>query len=160
MRAPVKPSEANPLVDTPPPLGHVLEFMRSIWALDHALQKRSKRMKRAQGITGPQRLVLRIVGRFPGISAGQLAELLHVHKSTLTGVLDRLERRGLISRRQDPQDGRRSFFGLTKSGRAIETKHEGTVEATVRKVLSDLPRVQVVTAENVLRRLTEALEDD
>jgi DNA-binding MarR family transcriptional regulator len=39
------------------------------------------------GVTGPQRLVLRVVGLFPGMSAGELATVLRVHPSTLTGVL-------------------------------------------------------------------------
>ena len=51
---------------------------------------RQKRMEQRSGVTGPQRLVLRVVGLFPGISAGALARLLHVHPSTLTGVLHRL----------------------------------------------------------------------
>ena len=72
------------------PLGAVLDFMRRLWALDHALQSISKRMETTLGLTGPQRLVIRIVGHSPGISAGKLAELMHVHHSTLTGVLGRL----------------------------------------------------------------------
>ena len=46
------------------------------------------------GITGPQRLVIRIIGRFPSIHAMQLADILHLHPSSLTAVLKRLERRG------------------------------------------------------------------
>ena len=45
-----------------PSLGPTLDFLRLLWELDHALQRRSKRMARALGLTGPQRLVLRIVG--------------------------------------------------------------------------------------------------
>ena len=63
--------------------------MRLLWAVDHGLQTRSKRMAVGLGITGPQRLVLRIVGRFPGISAGQLSRILHLDPSTLTGILRR-----------------------------------------------------------------------
>src|SRR5439155_8811053 len=69
--------------DKGPPLGAVLDFMRLLWAVDHSLQSASKRMEAAYGITGPQRLVVRIVGRFPGIAAGRVAEILHVHPSTL-----------------------------------------------------------------------------
>src|SRR5688572_10921067 len=75
-----------------PSLGDVLDFMRLLWAVDHALQQRSKQMLQTHGITGPQRLVLRVVGRYPGIAAGELANVLHVHPSTLTGVLKRLEK--------------------------------------------------------------------
>ena len=67
----------------PPKLGRALDFMRSLWALDHALQSRSKAMAAALGVTGPQRMVVRLVGRFPDIAAGSLAELLMIHPSTL-----------------------------------------------------------------------------
>src|SRR6185436_8768825 len=87
-----------------PPLGAVLDFMRLLWAVDHALQSASKRMEATHGVTGPQRLVVRIVGRFPGIAAGRIAEILHVHPSTLTGILKRLEQRQILTRRSDPRD--------------------------------------------------------
>src|SRR5512146_1996532 len=70
-----------------PVLGDVLEFMRLIWGISHGLQSTSKRMEAQLGITGPQRLVVRIVGRCPGVSARELAHTLHLHPSTLTGVL-------------------------------------------------------------------------
>src|SRR5258708_10274784 len=92
--------------DKGPPLGAVVDFMRLLWAVDHSLQSASKRMESIFGITGPQRLVVRIVGRFPGIAAGRVAEILHVHPSTLTGILRRLEARGVLQRRIDPRDGR------------------------------------------------------
>ena len=63
------------------PLGAVLDFMRLLWAVDHSLQSASKRMEAAFGITGPQRLVVRIVGRFPGIAAGRVAELFTTNRS-------------------------------------------------------------------------------
>jgi MarR family transcriptional regulator, organic hydroperoxide resistance regulator len=98
-----------------PPLGEVLDFMRLIWQMDHAAQRTSKRMEATLGVTSPQRLVIRIVGRFPGIPAGYLARLLHIHPSTLTGVLGRIERQGLLRRRSDPQPDRQ--------GPACERRH-------------------------------------
>src|SRR5688572_26462343 len=87
-----------------PELGGVLEFMRKLWALDQALQLRSVRMLAQLHVTGPQRLVLRLVGRNPGILARDLAAVLHVDKSTLASTLRRLERAGLIRRDVDRHD--------------------------------------------------------
>ncbi len=137
-------------------LGPVLEFMKQLWALDHGLQSTSKRMEARFGITGPQRLVVRIVGRFPGISAGALAEVLHVHPSTLTGVLRRLETRGMLLRRADPRDARRALFGLTPRGRKMDTLRTGTVEQAVRRVLLRLPD-DVTAAERILSALAAEL---
>src|SRR5437899_7072059 len=111
--------------DKGPPLGAVLDFMRLLWAVDHSLQSASKRMESTFGVTGPQRLVVRIVGRFPGIAAGRVAEILHVHPSTLTGILKRLEARGVLQRRADPRDGRRALFSLTPRGRKLDTVRTG-----------------------------------
>src|SRR5512147_173306 len=114
-------------------LGQVLEFMRALWAVDHELQSSSKRMEATSGVTGPQRLVIRMVGRFPGIAAGKVSEILHLHPSTLTGVLKRLETRGLLERHVDPADGRRALLTLTEKGRAVDAARGGTVEASVRR---------------------------
>ena len=101
-------------------LGEVIDFMRLLWAVDHGLEASSKRMNAVFGVTGPQRLVIRIVGRHPGIAAGRIAEILHVHPSTLTGVLSRLADRGIVVRRVDPGDGRRALFSLTpRAGSSI-----------------------------------------
>jgi MarR family transcriptional regulator, organic hydroperoxide resistance regulator len=146
--------------DAPPPLGDVLEFMRVLWALDHALNTTSKRMKTLLGVTGPQRLVVRIVSRFPGITAGQIAEVLHVHPSTLTGILKLLVRQGIVRRRADPRDGRRAVLGLTEKGRRIETAGVGTVEAAVTRVLSEAPPHHLDRAREVVERLTRALSEE
>ena len=138
-------------------LGQVLEFMQVLWAVDHELQSTSKRQEASTGVTGPQRLVLRIVGRFPGISAGRVSEILRLHPSTLTGVLKRLEAHGLLERRADPADARRALLDLTPDGRAIDAARSGTVEAVVRRLLQRLPPRSVAAAREVLERLAADL---
>lgn len=133
--------------------------MRLLWGLNHALEASSKRMDAAIGVTGPQRLVIRIVGRFPGISAGRLARLMHVHPSTLTGILSRLVTRGMIRRDPDPTDARRALFGLTAKGRELDALRAGTVEARVRATLTRFPNARVLAAQAVLAALTEVLAE-
>jgi len=152
------PGETQALDDVKEPaLGAVLDFMRMLWALDHALQSASKRMEASFGLTGPQRLVVRIVGRFPGIAAGRVADILHVHPSTLTGILKRLEGRGILQRRPDPRDARRALFVLTAKGRKLDTVRTGTVEQAVRRVLSR-DQDKVSAAQEVLVALSEELD--
>ena len=139
------------------PLGPVLEFMRVLWGVDHQLQTASKRMLATRGVTGPQRLVLRIVALNPGISAGRLASILHLHPSTLTGVLRRLEERRLLRRATDAEDGRRALFELTPGGQELVRSPAGTVEAAVRTALGRIPAARVRTAVNVLGDLAREL---
>jgi MarR family transcriptional regulator, organic hydroperoxide resistance regulator len=146
-------------LDDGAPLGQVLEFMRLLWWIDHGLQTTSKRMEATLGITGLQRMVLRLVGRFPAISAGRLARLLHVHPSTLTGVLKRLEEKGLVNRGVDPLDARRALFTLTGRGRALDVPETGTVEVAVRRALERVSGAKIATAREVLRALAQELGD-
>jgi DNA-binding MarR family transcriptional regulator len=141
-------------------LGDVLDFMRLLWAVDHALQSTSKRMESRLGITGPQRLVIRIVGRVPGISAGELAEIMHVHPSTLTGILKRLDGRGMITRKPDPKDARRALFALTAKGREVDALRSGTVEAAVRRALTRLSEPQIAATAEVLGAVAAELSRD
>ncbi len=139
------------------PLGRVLDFMRLIWALDHGLQSLSKRMQRRLGVTGPQRVALRVLGRRPGVSAGELAAILRLHPSTLTGILQRLEVHGLVRRTSDPRDRRRARLALTPKGRALDVPSAGTVEAAVGQVLDGIPASRLRGAERLLTAVAEAL---
>lgn len=142
----------------PQPTGQTLQFMQRLWELVHALEVRSKRMKRDLGVTGPQRLVLRIVGQSPGASPREIAATLGIHPSTLTGVLARLGAAGHLVREPDPDDGRRARFRLTASGRAIDRERRGTVEAAVRRALARASRDQIVHAAGMLTHIIAELE--
>jgi DNA-binding MarR family transcriptional regulator len=135
------------------PVGEAIDFLRLIWAVDHALQRRSKTMAAVLGVTGPQRLVLRIVGRFPSIHASQLAHILHLHPSSLTALVKRLERRGLIRRRADERDRRRWLLGLTRQGQALNGESSGTIEAAVQRMLRTTDTRDVDGARVVLTAL-------
>ena len=140
------------------PVGDGIDFLRLIWAVDHALQRRSKSMTATLGITGPQRLVIRIIGRFPSIHARQLADILHLHPSSLTAILKRLERRDLIRRWPDQHDRRRWLLGLTRQGQALNRDTPGTVEAAVQRMLKTTTRDDLDVTRAVLGKLARELD--
>jgi MarR family transcriptional regulator, organic hydroperoxide resistance regulator len=146
---------------TPPPrdipLDDVLRFMRLIWAIDHELERVSKRMEARLGLTIPQRLSLLLIGRNPGILASELAAVLHLHRGTLSGVLRRLEAAGYIARTVDASDGRRAGLTLTAAGRRVNRRRAGTFEDAVRRVLGSTLATERAAAEHVLARLAGEL---
>ncbi|HUE87794.1 MAG TPA: MarR family transcriptional regulator [Vicinamibacterales bacterium] len=141
----------------PEALPEVLQFMRLLWGVAHALDRTSKRMNQELGVTGPQRLVLRVVGLFPGLSAGALAHILHVHPSTLTGVLQRLIEQRLLARTTAQSDRRRAQLRLTGKGARINHVTDGTVEAAVGRVLRRSSARDRAAARRLFAALTEAL---
>jgi DNA-binding MarR family transcriptional regulator len=117
-------------------------------------------MTRTMRVTGPQRLVIRVIGLAPGLSAGALAKVLHLHPSTLTGVLKRLEAQRLVRRARAAGDGRRAVLHLTPAGERLNVAVTGTVEAAVRAVLAGVTRDAQQRAQDVLEALAVQLDGD
>jgi DNA-binding MarR family transcriptional regulator len=138
-------------------LPEVLDFMQLLWAVVHGVERSSKGMAADLGVTGPQRLVLRVVGLFPGVSAGDVAAVMHVHPSTLTGVLQRLVAQGMLVRIADPGDRRRAVLRLAAKGARVNAKRRGTVESAVAAALAEASSVDRLAARRVLERLAEHL---
>jgi DNA-binding MarR family transcriptional regulator len=139
-------------------LGPVLDFMRLMWAINHGLDRASRGMQARFGVTGPQRLVLRIVGTFPGLSAGDLARTLHVHPSTLTGILQRLVARGLLRRLTDPNDARRVQLEVTAKGKRLTVPAVGTVETAIKRLMSTWTDTELNVTRRTLSAIAEQLD--
>jgi len=112
------------------------------------------------GITGPQRLVLRIVGKFPDLMPSELAALLHLDRGTLTGILERLSAQQLLSRTANEKDGRSFLIRLTARGKLLDREVQGTVEACIQRALAALPRAKVEAAKFVLESVAKELARD
>ena len=139
------------------PLDDVLEFMGLIWAIDHEMERVSKRMESTVGLTIPQRLSVLLIGRHPGIVASELATILHLHRGTVTGIVHRLEVAGYVRRTIDPDDGRRAGLSLTAAGQRVNARRAGTFEGAVRRVLATAPPRDLSAAARVLSMLSTEL---
>jgi DNA-binding MarR family transcriptional regulator len=142
------------------PLGPALDFLQRLWQLNHALEKVSSRMEKRLGVTAQQRLILRCVGKYPGMTAGQLASLLHVDPGTVSAALRRLESKGLLERRRDPRDKRRASLGLTAKGRALDHSAEGTVEGAVERLLKTARADELASMVKIVDQLTGLLGEE
>jgi DNA-binding MarR family transcriptional regulator len=134
--------------------------MQQMWDVVHALDVRSKRMGRTLGVTGPQRLVIRVLGRSPDATASVISGTLGMHPSTLTGILRRLELQGMIRRETDESDRRRVRFRLTPRGAKIDRERRGTVEAAIRRALGRADASLVNNTLTMFGLLTEELGRD
>lgn len=141
-------------------LSPALEFMEGVWRFNHALERASLRMEATLGVTAQQRLIIRCVGKYPGMTSGQLATLLHLDPGTISTSLGRLERKGLLQRRQDHRDKRRVILGLTAAGRALDIPMPGTVEHVVERWLASASAEETAAARRMLDKLAELLTEE
>jgi DNA-binding MarR family transcriptional regulator len=140
-----------------PPPDPVLEFIRQMWAVDHELQRVSKRMVSRIGLTAPQRLALRFIGRHAGLTLGSLAELLHLHAGTVTGIVRRLEALDLVVQTRSVEDSRRRHVSLTAKGQRVNRQSKGTVEAAVRRTAASATPGELAAAAHVMDLLARNL---
>lgn len=154
-----RPDEATaPKHDQERPLGQTLDFLRVLWAINHGLATTSRYMKSKFGITGRQRLIIQVVNEFPGISAGDLARVLHLDPSTLTGVLQQMSQRALLQLQADTRDRRRLRIALTPKGRRMSHMAVGAIEAAVSKTLTSVSPAKLKATREVLTLLADNLD--
>ena len=98
--------------------------------------------------------ILLLIEANPGVAQGRLAEAVHLDRSTMVGVVDALEQRGLIERRRGV-DRRTNGLWLTRSGRALVVRLRPRIERHERRVaerLSEGERMQLLA---LLAKLTQ-----
>ncbi len=86
-----------------------------------------------------------------GLQANELGKRAGLEPSTMTGLLDRMERDGLVKRKPDPNDRRAHRIHLTKEGVAAEVSATKVVSDTLEKVFNTISEEDIETTKNVLR---------
>ncbi|MES2937255.1 MAG: homoprotocatechuate degradation operon regulator HpaR [Pseudomonadota bacterium] len=87
---------------------------------------------REHGLSDQQWRVLRVLGEHGTVETGRIAHEAYIPGPSLTGVLARMERDGLVRRERDPADQRRSVVEATPRGLKLVEKLSHTVEAHYR----------------------------
>lgn len=151
----------NPIDNTDTPqdqlfLEQLANIERLLLRVSWLEQRRFARDLSALGLTVPQFLVLRSIlhrGRQPTMTA--LADETWQRCATVTGIVDRLARMGLVTRQRDPNDRRRVVVEPTLAAHALLEKARQTRERRLRETLTHL---QAQDAQELLRLLRLYLE--
>ncbi|AXK39354.1 MarR family winged helix-turn-helix transcriptional regulator [Crenobacter cavernae] len=96
-----------------------LPVIRELVRTYQAFETFSNAHIRELGLTPPQFDVLATLGNTPGMTCKELSEQTLITKGTLTGVIDRLLDKGLVSRTAREEDRRSVFIALTDTGQAL-----------------------------------------
>jgi DNA-binding MarR family transcriptional regulator len=107
-------------------------------------------------LTPPQFGLLAFLWQQDGLTQVELAEKGQVDRSTVGGLIDRLERNGLLERRQHPQDRRAYCIYLTEQGKALEAALTACADRSLHRFTTGLS-AEAVTE---LRKTLEILRGD
>ena len=106
------------------------------------------------GITPAQFYVLSAVWENDGVKFKDLAKSLEMDGSTLTSILDRLERQDLLERRDDPEDRRSLLVFLTKKAKQSIAEITCLAEKLNREIKERFSDEEFATFERVLEKLS------
>jgi DNA-binding MarR family transcriptional regulator len=118
--------------------------------LESRIQSAVAEHLRAIGLSVPQCDVLTTLTEAEGISQQDLAQRLYVTKGNISGLLDRLERAGLVERRSTAADRRQYAIYLTAAGRAAAEQAIAVQHALIAATLGRLPSEKLAEFETLL----------
>ena len=126
----------------------------------HAILRRGQRQDIAAiGLTGPQVSLLQTLAISDGLTLKQLSERMGLAHSTVSGIVDRLEQKALVSRRLDEDDKRctRVFLGkqILDYLNHARPSHRADVVMRALELADEAERQQIVDGLTTLRRLLE-----
>jgi DNA-binding MarR family transcriptional regulator len=91
----------------------LVQMERDLAAIRRALRTPFEEEAARAAMTVPQTAIMQTVFRHPGMTLKDLSREVSLAHSTVSGIVDRLEKRGLLERRLDPADGRVSRIHTT-----------------------------------------------
>ncbi len=97
----------------------IVDDLRRIF---QAVNTHSRRAKKESGLTGPQLWAIRMIAGSGPIKVSELSKKMYLHPATVVGILDRLERVGMVKRVRSQEDRRLVYVNLTKRGEDIVRK--------------------------------------
>ena len=108
-------------------------------------------------INSAQGRIMFVLWQNDGISINELAKKTHLKKSTLTSMLDRLEKMGYIRRQRSKKDRRKILIKRTEKDRTMEKKYVEVSEEMTRLYYKEFSKSQIVSFEKDLERILNNL---
>jgi DNA-binding MarR family transcriptional regulator len=105
------------------------------------------------GLTGPQVTALKLLEELDALSLSDLSKRMSAKNSTITGLVDRMVRDGLVARKRSEEDRRVVRIGLTKQGRALAAQIPVTSMEIFSRALRSLSTQDRQQLTDILKRL-------
>ena len=123
-----------------------------------AIDTNSKQLVKRVGLTGPQLVILQEITRMGEVTAGEIAQAVSLSQATVTGILERMEKRGLLARRRSERDKRRIMVSITESGKQVLKDAPPLMQEAFVDRFSDLQEWEQTMILSSLQRLVSIMD--
>lgn len=134
------------------------QIIAALRRIIRAVDLHSRRLVESYGLTGPQLATLREAARLGPVPAGGLAKAVHISHSTLTGILDRLERQGMVRRIRSGEDRRSVTAAVTDQGMAILRAEPSLLQDRFHTELARLQQWEQTLMLSTLQRIASMMD--
>ena len=135
-------------------------ILRSLRRTSRAVDLHSKRLAKQHSLTGPQLVCLREILRQEIATPSGIARAVSLSQGTVTGILDRLESRALVSRERSAEDRRKIHVTVTPKGRDTVAQAPSPLHEQFSARLNALHDGEQAMIDWVLQRVVALLEAD
>ncbi|MGF1527691.1 MAG: MarR family winged helix-turn-helix transcriptional regulator [Candidatus Competibacterales bacterium] len=95
------------------------EVLVALRRINRAMNLRSRQLMQTTDITGPQLMLLHALRRHGSMTIGQVANAINLSQGTVTSILERLLKKGVVKKTRSVEDKRKVFVELTDSGHEL-----------------------------------------
>jgi DNA-binding MarR family transcriptional regulator len=146
----VIPSEIKPELDS---------ILEAIVYLYTESRRVTKEVARRAELTGPQLTVLKVLEGVGDLSLSELSERIRAQNSTVTGIIDRMEREGLVTRVRSSEDRRVVHIRLTTKGAKIASDIPVEPMEVFRSALDSLSPSEVRDLLRILTKIAQRVQN-
>jgi DNA-binding MarR family transcriptional regulator len=135
-------------------------ILSAIRRIIRAVDIHSRKLHADFDITTPQMICIYELSRNNGITLSQLSMAVNIGASTVNGIVDRLELKGLLTRQRSAKDRRKVLLSLTEAGREITLRAPSLLQDRLSNSLQELPELEQITIAMSLERVVGLMEAD
>lgn len=144
-----------------PDSGYGEQVLICLRKIMQAISLHSRTLVKQVGVTGPQLIFLKAVAKYgEAISVGEVAKGISLSQATVTGILDRMVKRGLVSRQRSERDKRRVMIRITPAGEAILAQAPPLMQASFLQQLEHLEDWEQTMILSALQRIVGMMGAD
>lgn len=135
-----------------------LRVMRSLRQITRAVDIHSRQLSQRYDITAPQLVTLISIVNSYSTTIANIAKDVHLSPSTLVGIVDRLEKKGLVRRDRSTSDRRQVYITITPKGMEFSDSAPSPLQETLSQALMGLSELEQSSIALSLERVVELME--
>ncbi|KIF79915.1 MarR family winged helix-turn-helix transcriptional regulator [Noviherbaspirillum autotrophicum] len=134
-----------------------LDTLKKLRIVIRAAQRHSAWIEKQCGVAGAQLWLMQELEEMPGLRVGEIADRMAIHQTTVSNLLDALEKRGLVVKTRDPEDQRAVKLALSDEGRKLLESAPKPARGLLPEALRQMEPEQLALLDRGLQELLNSI---